>query len=172
MRHFANLTNQINIVFSAMQKSTCAAKTLLIEGLAKNIVPGWQKYRVRFLGAPNLYEGPTNLPRLDALGRARETHVRGVRLATLPRRVSRCRRHPRRWVGLHLRELVNVCAWLRFAACPMRSCVLSHCYAVTRRLAERTGERRTFTRRFSGPHELFRDAIPHRGAPAVDRRLG
>ena len=36
-----------------MQKSTCAAKTLLIEGLAKNIVPGWQKYRVRFLVAPN-----------------------------------------------------------------------------------------------------------------------
>ena len=125
MRHFANLTNQINIVFSAMQKSTCAAKTLLIEGLAKNIVPGWQKYRVRFLGAPNLYEGPTNLPRLDALGRARETHVRGVRLATLPDTLDTCAELVASYVGLHCRELQWVCAWLRFG-------VFAAVYVVTR----------------------------------------
>ena len=125
MRHFANLTNQINMVFSAMQKSTCAAKTLLIEGLAKNIVPGWQKYRVRFLGAPNLYEGPTNLPRLDALDHAHVTHVRGVRLPTLAETLDTCAELAAEYDGLHRRELVMVYAWLRFG-------VFAAVYVVTR----------------------------------------
>ena len=108
-----------------MQKSTCAAKTLLIKGLAKNIVPRWQKYRVRFLGAPNLHEGPTNLTHLDALGRARVTHLHEVRLPTLPNTLDSCAELAAAYVGLHLRELASVCAWLRFG-------VFEAVYVVTR----------------------------------------